>query len=54
MKNNLKKLKNIDFLNKLTLSEQEQINAGISGLVTPPPPPPPPEPLPFAPQWPGR
>ncbi|AFY47536.1 hypothetical protein Nos7524_1664 [Nostoc sp. PCC 7524] len=56
MKNKLKKLKDIDFLTKLTLSEQGKINGGDlttvsrgtgggsstpSGTATPPPPPPP-------------
>ncbi|MBD2363756.1 hypothetical protein H6G36_21635 [Anabaena minutissima FACHB-250] len=34
MKNNLKKLKDIDFLTKLTLSEQEQINGGNLDLTS--------------------
>lgn len=55
MKNKLKTLKDINFLTKLTLSEQEQINGGIGDLVTPPPPPPPPPgSIPFTAPWPGR
>jgi hypothetical protein len=59
MKNQLKKLKDINFLTKLTLSEQERINGGNTTLTSdqeedpsgrstggmlPPPPPPPPTP----------
>ncbi|WP_414544123.1 hypothetical protein [Nostoc sp. CCY0012] len=55
MKDKQNHLKDIDLFTELTLSEQEQINGGIGGLVTPPPPPPPPPPVSsFAPQWPGR